>query len=186
MAKYLVKHICGHTVEHQLFGKLDERYRYLDYLATKVCDDCYRANRDAAADIAKTKRGLPDLTGTPKQIAWANTIREGAYKALDCLDTFADDDKLNTLMQDFDNLTDKVKAQWFDGASKIRPLCARWRSKMDAKTDAKWWLDNRFCLPSARPDAKSRDMRIACAARNALIGDFKLLFDANEEERPEG
>lgn len=186
MAKYLVKHICGHTVEHQLFGKLDERYRYLNYLATKVCDDCYRANQDVAVEKAKTKRGLPDLTGTPRQIAWANTLREGVYKALDCLEIFADDDKLNILMQDFDNLTDEAKAQWLDAASKIKPLCVRWRSKMDAKTEAKWWIDNRVCLPSARTDAKSRDMRIARSARNALIYDFKLLFDIIEEERPEG
>lgn len=53
------------------------------------CDDCALARKNAereteneeAARIAK-ENGYPELTGTEKQIAWANTIREQAMKLM--------------------------------------------------------------------------------------------------------
>jgi hypothetical protein len=67
----------------QLYGKLEERRRKLDWYATSgLCADCYRSRQaqqraQASAQAASTNaaQGLPALTGTDKQIAWAESIR---------------------------------------------------------------------------------------------------------------
>jgi len=89
MAKYSVKHSCGHTVEIQLCGKGTERTRKLEWLATQDCPACEKAARDAkhnaanaAAAQANASAGLPALQGSDKQIAWAETIRAGYMPGL--------------------------------------------------------------------------------------------------------
>ena len=178
MAHYTINHTCGHSVEIQLFGKMEDRYRRIEWLETQECEECKRAKANAAAAAAKDARGLADLTGSEKQIAWANTIREGAYKALDLLAPFASEDKLMVLMDGFENkMDDKVKAQWIASVEKVKPLFDGWKAKMDAHTDAKWWIDNRYSMPDSHTGTKSPDMRIACSARNSIIDDFRNLFD---------
>lgn len=150
MAKYTVNHICGHSVEVQLFGKMDDRYRRIEWLETQECDECRKAKANAAAAAAKEERGLPDLTGSEKQVAWANTIREQAYKALDELEPF--------------NTNDKTKA-----------LFSSWRTKLDAQTEAKWWIDNRYSMPDV--PRKYADARLAASSARSTVADFKNLFD---------
>ena len=126
MAHYTINHICGHSVEIQLLGKMEDRYRRIEWLETQECEECKRAKANAAAAAAKDARGLADLTGSEKQIAWANTIREKAYKALDFLAPYATNDKTKQIMD-------------------------RWKAKMDVQTTAKWWIDNRYDLPEGAP-----------------------------------
>lgn len=149
MAKYTVNHICGHTVEVQLFGKINDRYRRIEWLETQECEVCRKAKANAASLAAKQERGLADLTGSEKQIAWANTIREGAYKALDCLAPFATNDKVKTIV-------------------------AEWRSKMDAQTEAKWWIDNRYDMPKPLVDARTGETDQSAA--RYIVAAFKALF----------
>jgi len=70
MAKYNVKHSCGHVVEHQLYGKIKDRYKRIEWLETQICPDC------KAAEAAKANADLPRLSGSAKQIAWAEQIRQ--------------------------------------------------------------------------------------------------------------
>lgn len=53
------------------------------------CEECYKARiaqeheaANAAAVEAANENGWPELTGTPKQIAWANTIRAAYIERL--------------------------------------------------------------------------------------------------------
>jgi len=92
MGQKLITHSCGHTAVHNLFGPGAERTRKADWLKTTLCSDCYQAEqaivqqqRHAAAVEANTEAGLPALEGTPKQIAWAETIRAKAKVGLDAL-----------------------------------------------------------------------------------------------------
>jgi len=90
MAKYTINYKCGHTAEIQLFGNRDERDRKIAWLeANAVCPECHRARMEqeraeatakAAADAEA--ESLPKLNGTPKQIAWAETIRRDAIDKL--------------------------------------------------------------------------------------------------------
>lgn len=83
MGKEYVTHSCGHEVVHQLYGPHASRDRKAAYLATQACPDCQKAARDLAnaaknAEAAEQANaaGLPELTGSEKQIAWATTIRQ--------------------------------------------------------------------------------------------------------------
>ena len=84
MAKYKVTYSCGHESVVELFGKETEREKKLEWMRDiAVCPDCYKeqlkAERDEANKAAAERaaeQGLPVLTGTEKQVAWANTIRD--------------------------------------------------------------------------------------------------------------
>ena len=132
MAKYTINHTCGHQVTIQLFGKYVDRERRIAYLETCECDECRKAKANAASAAAKEERGLADLTGSEKQVAWANTIREKAYKCLDTVAQFATNDQAKAMM---------------DG----------WKAKMDAKTEAKWWIENRYDLPDDNHPQAARE-----------------------------
>ena len=141
MAKYIINHTCGHQVTVQLYGSYKDRERRIAYLETCECDECRKAKANAAAAAAKAERGLADLTGSEKQIAWANTIRENAYKCIDMLEQFATNDQAKQMM-------------------------STWRGKMDEETTAKWWIDNRYDLPS---DSHTQAAREAVRMFNELF-----------------
>ena len=75
MAQYPVTHSCGHSETVNLFGKTDERARRLAWLASVPCMSCKRASEQAAAETSAADAGLPALTGSEKQIAWATRVR---------------------------------------------------------------------------------------------------------------
>lgn len=93
--KYSVTYACGHTKMVQLYGKNSERENKIAWMETILCPDCYKAKIDAEREAenkksaeAAVQRGLCELSGSPKQIAWANTIREKWFNtAEDELDT---------------------------------------------------------------------------------------------------
>ena len=134
MAKYTINHTCGHKVDVQLYGSHKDRERRIAWLETQECEECRKAKANAAAASAKMERGLANLSGSDKQIAWANTIRENAYKCLDTLTQFATNDQAKAMMDS-------------------------WRGKMDAETTAKWWIDNRYNIPSdSQPQAARQNV----------------------------
>ena len=90
MALYEITYKCGHEGREQIYGKTSERQGRADWIGEhKLCPDCYAAEKDrlqaerakghdttsAAAAAANKAAGLPALTGSPGQIAWAETIR---------------------------------------------------------------------------------------------------------------
>jgi uncharacterized protein CbrC (UPF0167 family) len=84
MSQYLITHSCGHNCTIQIYGTNThgEREHKAAWLATRPCPDCLREQRtagheaaSAAAAIWAASAGLPALDGTPKQVAWAETIR---------------------------------------------------------------------------------------------------------------
>lgn len=136
MAKYSVEFSCGHTETVQLFGKTSERDRKIEWYENHgCCSACYAAKKDAerkaANDAASEKSAelaLPELTGSEKQIAWANTIR------------------VNELTE-FDERSARVlkKVSVLSPAAQQEILDAilLQRSELVAKTEAKFWIDNR-------------------------------------------
>lgn len=83
MAKYEVEHACGHTETHNLTGPHKNREWWLENVGpSRLCSDCFQEEKQKqhaeqsaqAAESAKAS-GLPELTGSPKQIAWAETLR---------------------------------------------------------------------------------------------------------------
>ena len=78
MAKYEVTYACGHTETIQLYGKSAERQKEIARLENRLCKKCYIAEqREAAKEVVNSVKdfGLATLTGSPKQVAWAESIR---------------------------------------------------------------------------------------------------------------
>ena len=81
-----ITHSCGHEQEHYIIGEYAADY---DRQATKLSrGKCVACRTQAAALIASQNRaaalefGLAALQGSPKQIAWAETIRVKRLPAL--------------------------------------------------------------------------------------------------------
>lgn len=90
MSKYQINHACGHTETHNIVGTNinGERERKAEWLAGRVCTECSRQQQRAKA--AEDNKGLPALTGSEKQITWAETIRTSAVKQLNELKDMID------------------------------------------------------------------------------------------------
>ena len=127
MAKYEVERACGHTETVVLFGKTRDREWRLARETEKLCYECWQKElkeerekeNQEAAEAAK-EMYLPELTGTEKQIAWAETIRQ---KMLADIDEFI-----------FRNVNKEQR-----NAPKLREAIEHIKSK----TEARWWIDNR-------------------------------------------
>ena len=87
MAHYDAKYSCGHEARIELFGKTEKRESHLAWLATQKCPECRSKERDERLATENAKNAdwreqhhvaeiMPDLDGTPKQIKWANDLRE--------------------------------------------------------------------------------------------------------------
>lgn len=127
MAQYPITHSCGHQRVHNIVGPDTDTTRR-QYIAAKraeeKCGDCTRADlqqqRAAAGQAAieqAAAEGLPALTGTPKQIAWAERIRRGAI------------DEIRDRIGSHGDLTEQAMTIYTSIAAR--------------QTEAAWWIDQR-------------------------------------------
>ena len=133
MAKYGVDYTCGHRGTVELLGKCSVRYERIAYMErTQVCPDCYREARDAqraaqSQTAAKQNTGMVDLIGTPKQVAWAETIRvEKLANAARIIDRAT-------------NLISEGDPDKRDAAKVAIEITNEWTTQASAS----WWIDHR-------------------------------------------
>ena len=91
------------------------------------CDSCkkeYLDKKTATLSKANASLGFPQLTGTPKRIAWAEKIRAELINKTNYLNQ-----SLNHEDEDAKALSDKAFLLFFQ----------EWQKEKDAK----WWIDNR-------------------------------------------
>ena len=86
MAWESIKRSCGHTEDMQFYGPRKEREWKIARAECELCSAC--REKEIAEENAKSAKkaselGLPQLTGSDKQIAWAETIRMAAMPRLD-------------------------------------------------------------------------------------------------------
>lgn len=117
---------CGATT-HVTAATTAAAYERRDYLLAHggvTCTDCYYAAKKAEAADAATKfaedNALPALTGSDKQIAWANTIR------------------LKKIAQ-----IDAVCVVSSDAPAELADHIAKAVAAVKAQADARYWIDNR-------------------------------------------
>lgn len=136
MAKWTIKHACGHDAVHHLSGSLKDRERKEAWMAEQVCPECRRAEQaqaNEAAQAANAEAGLPALEGTPKQIAWAETIRAGIVQQVE---------QVRSKLAEAGGL-DKLRA---DGPAEKIAALERQLACIEVllgKTSASWWIDHR-------------------------------------------
>lgn len=137
MAKYTIRHACGHLVDHQLYGSGKDRDRRACWLMEQPCLDCKREAARATAEARAEADHLPALVGSERQVAWALTIRAAKLAAA----TLA---------------VDQQVARVEEGAGRLHPSVAQ-RAVLDAQiaalrervaelgrqADARWWIDRR-------------------------------------------
>lgn len=87
MAWYYRTYACGHEGRVNVTGKTEERMQRLDEIFAGLCPECWKKQKDeehakanAEAEKKAAENNLPKLSGSEKQIAWANTIRMQFYE----------------------------------------------------------------------------------------------------------
>ncbi|MDW4912628.1 hypothetical protein [Streptomyces californicus] len=126
--KLPIDHVCGHRATADIGGTdvRGERARTAAWLAEQPCPECRRDARErgraeeaeAAAATAR-ERGWPSLSGSVKQVAWAETIRAAAITAMG------------------ERITARV------GEERGRAAVESWTAVALRQTEAAWWIDNR-------------------------------------------
>lgn len=148
MSQYDVTYSCGHKGSVSLFGPTKERDSKLGwYERTAVCPDCYktqkeseRRQKDEQAKQFTDSMGLPKLSGSEKQIAWAESIRaEKLPKAKTAIDKMVTDaEGLKKFTDDPDKLSRLTE---LDTAR--RKLSNGFLENITNQASAKWWIDNK-------------------------------------------
>ena len=133
MAKYDVTYSCGHSETVQLYGPTRDRQRKIEWMERDgLCPECFKAHKEAkqAEKEAKAVEGLElvALTGSEKQIKWADSLRAQT-------------------LADVRRRVENVRAS--KGDTVADNVLAASTSAMNRYPDAKFWIDNRDNLLTA-------------------------------------
>lgn len=120
MAKYEVERACGHIETVDLYGPSKNReWRLENVEAEKLCEECYKAKLAEERELANKQaaeaaqaQGLPELEGTEKQIAWAETIRQEILAAIDDY-ILEDEAKDPRVIEIVNHIKGKTSASWW-------------------------------------------------------------------------
>lgn len=141
--KYNVEYICGHKGVLQLFGPMSERERRLERAQDELCPECYRKKKEAGraeankeAEEQSRAEGLPELTGSEKQVAWANTLRLKKMRDIDeWINEINEKGKLGAVIYTDDGRRYKaMKEEMLEAETFL----------LENMTEAKYWIDNRM------------------------------------------
>jgi hypothetical protein len=120
MAKWEITRSCGHVETVQIGGKVAARDEVAEYEATKSCYACYKAEQDEKRAAANAKAaaenketGLPTLTGSEKQIAWAESIRSAAAKEIGELVATAKPEMAAVVNQAAEGILSATESKWW-------------------------------------------------------------------------
>jgi hypothetical protein len=117
MAWYYGTYTCGHEGRTNIVGPTKNRQWISDRHFENVCEECYKLKLEEENKKSMEKANemeLPELIGTEKQIAWANTIRIKMLKDFEDM-TSKVKDEMKDFYKDMINYvaTTKIKASWF-------------------------------------------------------------------------
>ena len=121
MAKYEIKHSCGHTEWVELFGRSDERERRVAWLEQQECAECRAA-----------KAG--DLEGSAKQVAWAGDIMAKAMAEVE---------------GDIERARHEGAPADMDANAVADAMAEALKDAAASHKSATWWIDNRFSAAKA-------------------------------------
>lgn len=132
--KYYGTYACGHEGVVDIYGPGKDREWKKENEFSRLCPECRekarQQERDEANKIATEaaiEMGLPELTGTEKQVAWATTIRNDFVNSVNEALKKNPGRKITVAESKID-INDWVQA--FDVL-------------VEEKTTSKFWIDNR-------------------------------------------
>jgi len=135
---------CGHRYNEQMYGPHKGRDSRVKWLSERICPDCLAAERASeaakAGERAKSS-GLPALTGSPKQIVWAEQIRQTALPRI-----------AEALAQARSRIKAGLNAEQATRADRYLEII----EGMGGNASAVWWIDHRNYLQSATIQADAQ------------------------------
>lgn len=127
MAWYEGTYSCGHEGRVNIIGPQKDRPWKIEHEFQKLCPDCYkkeRAEKAKAAEEESKEMELPELSGSEKQVAWANTIRIDFIKFVEA------------------KIEEARNCETYSDEKKDEILCALDHCTR-THTEARYWIDNR-------------------------------------------
>ena len=128
MAKYYGTHTCGHEGVTNVTGPSKNRQWIVDKHFERLCSACYeehlvaeRARINAEAEKKAKEMELPILTGSDKQVQWANTLRQN-------------------LIDEVEKKMEKIEE--FKGNRDLANQIFAYM--LETKTQATWYIENRL------------------------------------------
>ena len=76
-----IKYVCGHEGTIEVYGKDDKRNYVASMKERELCPECYKKEQQRLSNQETQKNGFQELTGSEKQINWANQIRLEIHKS---------------------------------------------------------------------------------------------------------
>lgn len=143
---YEITYACGHTGEVEFYGKERDCEWRAEQEAKKICPDCVEKKKEEETAQAKAwakEKGLPDLEGTERQIAWAEVIRRRLFEDLEeCKKKDQEEiEKLKT------NPSEKLRKEWIENeidSLNIRLQAAdEIKEKWEKQSLSRFWIDGR-------------------------------------------
>ena len=131
MTKHTITRACGHEDEVEIDGPKRGREKRLKRERRFTCRACYFEKQRAEAEVAAEAHDLPALTGTPRQVAWAMTLR---HKAIDEMERY-----LGELRGERKRLGVFANKRALFEAGIDRAV-----QRLIGQTEAAWWIDRRF------------------------------------------
>lgn len=128
---------CGATFEKTTFKRNRREADSWEEWAVNTFDTCpeceHEENAKRAAAIAEEAKanGLPALTGTPKQVVWAEQLRSTKMEEFQKISEYAKEE-----------IAEDLKANDF-GVDKVEYADIAFQN-ISHKDMASWWIDNRF------------------------------------------
>lgn len=144
--------ICGKTFVKTTVKNSNREARYwerIQVLTSTVCPDCERKQREEATQKAAAQAkesGWPELTGTPKQVAWAERIRVEFAQQID--------ERIEIREQNIQEINEGIKKRLAEGrpidnsiehrdrhTTRIAELHEFKDEILAEKSGASWWID---------------------------------------------
>ncbi|WP_142415388.1 hypothetical protein [Hathewaya massiliensis] len=165
MAWYYGTFSCGHEGRVDIIGPVKDREWKKENAFSKMCPDCYekylqqeRERKQLEAEEKAKEMELPDLTGTPKQVAWANTIRQEFI------------DKVNKIDENELKRYERLSGE-LHGLKESEVKCIIDYMLLN-KIDAKYWIENRGKVIQL----------IVTERKNAIKTEEKVIEQKQEKE----
>ena len=126
-----ITYSCGHEGEIEVYGKADKRNYIVSMKERDLCPECYKKQQQEITIKETKESGFPELSGSEKQITWANQIRLNASK--DLSDTEKNSRQLKLL-----KLIKRVPEE-----TTIEEIEKEIKNYFETKNEAKEYIDNR-------------------------------------------
>ena len=160
---------CGHEGRVNIIGKTSERQRKADwYFSNNVCEECrqkaFEKEKEEAAQKAKDF-DFPVLSGTEKQVEWANAIRVSFYEHFESKSIPVDNIILKESSARF----------WIDNRDDIlkESFVKRYNTKEEKKEIDRQLVD----IDTVRPSEIKHDGTIEIIKKE---NEIHLLYERNE------